>query len=75
HWTLGVHPSLGKVTDEDLHRLQEICPANAISTTDRRIIREKCITVRCLKCYREGPRGAVRLKGLRPPQLEEEERS
>ncbi len=68
HWTLGVHPVLGPVSDEDLRRLEEICPIGAVDAAKRRIKRDLCMQARCLKCYRESPPGVVRLGGLNPPK-------
>jgi len=70
HWIFGIHPALGKVTAGELSDLAKICPVNAVSIEKRRIIREKCKTVRCLKCYRDGPTGAIKLKGLNSPKNE-----
>ncbi len=68
HWTLGVHPALGDVTDAELRELAALCPVEAISVERRSIIKERCVAVRCLKCYREGPPGSIRLGGLNPPR-------
>ena len=68
HWYLGFHPVLRKHTEEELAQLAELCPADAISLEKRCIIRERCATVRCLRCYLDGPQGSVKLKGLNPPK-------
>lgn len=69
HWTLGVHPELGELSDAELHRLAELCPVGAIDVERRRIVPEKCMPVRCMACLRaaEEP-DAVRLGGLNPPK-------
>ena len=68
HWTLGVHPALSNVTHEELVLLSNLCPVGAISIDDKQIIKDKCINVRCMKCYNEGPLGSIILKGLNPPR-------
>lgn len=69
HWTLGVHPELGELSDAELERLAAVCPVGAIDVESRRIIAEKCMPVRCMMCLRAASEpDAVRLKGLNPPK-------
>lgn len=69
HWSLGVHPAIGTLSDEELQRLADLCPVGAIDVKTRRIIAEKCRPVRCMMCLRAASEpGAVVLKGLNPPK-------
>jgi len=69
HWNLGVHPELGDLSDAELERLAGVCPVGAIDISQRRIIAEKCMPVRCMACLRAASEpDAVRLKGLNPPK-------
>ena len=68
HWYLGIHPKIGKVTSEELKHLASLCQIGAISVDEGRIIKEKCIKARCLRCYREAKSGMIVLKGFNPPQ-------
>lgn len=69
HWTLGVHPELGDLSDAELRRLASLCPVGAIDVASRQIVAEKCMPVRCMMCLRAANEpGAVRLKGLNPPK-------
>ena len=69
HWSLGVHPELGTLSDEELERLAALCPVGAIDVSTRRIVAEKCMPVRCMACLRAASEpGAVTLKGLNPPR-------
>ncbi len=69
HWSLGVHPELGTLSDEELARLAALCPVGAIDVATRRIVAEKCMPVRCMACLRAASEpGAVKLKGLNPPK-------
>jgi uncharacterized protein (DUF362 family) len=64
HWYLGIHPEIGEITTEELRDLASLCKVDAISVEEGRIIRERCIKVRCLKCYNEAEPGKVLLRGL-----------
>ena len=68
HWTLGLHPTLRNASHEELVFLSNLCPVDAISIENKQIIKEKCIKIRCMKCYNEGPPGTIILKGLNPPR-------
>lgn len=69
HWSLGVHPELGELSDAELERLAALCPVGAIDVGSRRIVAEKCMPVRCMACLRAASEpDAVRLKGLNPPK-------
>lgn len=68
HWNFGVHPVLNDLTSVELRRLAELCPIGAIDVYRKKIIREKCVMVRCLKCFRDGPPGSVSLKGINSPK-------
>lgn len=69
HWSLGVHPELGAISDAELQRLADLCPVGAIDIARRRIVAEKCMPVRCMACVRAASDpDAVKLKGLNPPR-------
>jgi len=68
HWYLGVHPQIGRVTDDQMEELASICPVGAIDAKRCKIIKKKCIKVRCLKCYRESEPGRIILKGFGRPK-------
>jgi hypothetical protein len=69
HWTLGVHPEIGELSDAELERLAQLCPVGAIDVAGRRIVAEKCMPVRCMMCLRAASEpDAIRLKGLNPPR-------
>ncbi len=69
HWSLGVHPELGSLSDAELARLADACPVGAIDIRARRIDAAKCMPVRCMECLRIATEpGAVRLRGLNPPR-------
>jgi uncharacterized protein (DUF362 family) len=68
HWSLGIHPAIGNVSGEELLRLAELCPVDAINAQKRTIEKDKCIKVRCLKCYHEATPGSIALKGLNKPR-------
>jgi uncharacterized protein (DUF362 family) len=68
HWHLGVHPEIGEITTEELHYLASLCEMDAISVNEGKILKEKCIKVRCLKCYHEAKPGKIVLKGLNSPK-------
>lgn len=67
HWHLGVHPEIHNVTSEEIHRLSLICPVGAIDLHKRKIIKEKCVEVRCLRCHYSLP-NKVLLKGFNLPK-------
>jgi len=74
HWSLGVHPELGRVSDAELKRLAESCTVGAIDLTRRCILREKCMPVRCMACLRASREpGGVVLKGFNPPRSSRKE--
>ena len=64
HWYLGIHPKIGKVTQEELEELSLLCPVGAINIEKRNITREKCARIRCLKCYHQSKSGKVILRGF-----------
>ncbi len=68
HWYLGVHPEIGNVSEADLKKLADICPLGAIDVKGRRIVKQKCIHARCLRCYCHGAKGQVKLKGFGKPK-------
>lgn len=68
HWHLGIHPEIGDITKEELQSLVSLCEVGAISVEDGKIIKERCIKVRCLKCYNEAKTGKIILKGLNRPK-------
>ncbi|MCD4831888.1 MAG: DUF362 domain-containing protein [Anaerohalosphaeraceae bacterium] len=68
HWYLGIHPEIGSVSDEELKILAGRCPVGAIDVEKRKIIREKCIKVRCLQCYCQAEPEKIVLKGFGRPK-------
>lgn len=64
HWYLGLHPEIGSISDEELKILAGRCPAGAIDVEKRKIIRKKCIKVRCLQCYCQSEPKKIVLKGF-----------
>ncbi|UCE19704.1 MAG: DUF362 domain-containing protein [Gemmatimonadota bacterium] len=64
HWHFGLHPALGSVTPEELHHLSLVCPVGAINRDKKKIIKEKCINVRCLRCYHDPATNKVLVKGF-----------
>lgn len=64
HWHFGLHPEIGKVDRKELLQLSSLCPIGAIDPERARIIKEKCINVRCLKCYHSSKKGMIRLRGI-----------
>jgi len=68
HWCLGVHPDVSQVEDCRLSEVSSLCPVDAIDIKRKTVIKERCITVRCLRCYSQDPTGQVVLKGLNPPK-------
>lgn len=68
HWHLGVHPELGDVSESELKDLSLICPVGAIDIEKGKIIKERCIKVRCLRCYSELGPWKIMLKGLNRPK-------
>jgi uncharacterized protein (DUF362 family) len=67
HWHFGVHPEIRDLIPEELHRLSLICPVGAIDLRQGKIVREKCIEVRCLRCHYSAP-NKVLLKGFNLPK-------
>lgn len=70
HWYLGIHPEIGRVNTEELEELARICPVGAIDVKNHKIIKNKCIKVRCLKCHLASGGGKVFLKGFGRPKGE-----
>lgn len=68
HWVLGVHPDVKNVPADRLDEVAHICPIDAISVKQRKVLKEKCLTVRCLRCYTQDPTGKVILKGFNAPR-------
>jgi len=68
HWQLGVHPDVSRVDQERIAEVCALCPVEAIDPEKRVVRKERCITVRCLRCYQYDPTGQVVLKGLNPPK-------
>ncbi len=66
HWYFGIRPAIGNADCEALKRAAEICPVKAIDVTGRKIIRERCMMVRCLRCAKVEPAGSFIIrKGFR----------
>ena len=71
HWHFGVHPELGDLNESELKNLSMLCPMGAIDIKRRKIIKGKCMKVRCLRCYNElGPYKII-LKGFNRPKKPE----
>lgn len=68
HWYLGIHPEIGQVTEQELKDLAYKCPLGAIDVKNKKILKDKCIKARCLKCYYESEPGKIILKGLGRPR-------
>lgn len=64
HWYFGLRPEIGTTDREALKQLSFICPIGAIDPVKGKIIKEKCVQVRCLKCYYSSEKGVVRLRGM-----------
>jgi len=71
HWHFGVHPELGDVNESELKNLSMLCPVGAIDTKRGKIIKGKCIKVRCLRCYNELGPCKIILKGFNRPKKPE----
>jgi uncharacterized protein (DUF362 family) len=67
HWRFGVRPALGEISADEIERLSRLCPAGAIDPAARKIVKERCMKVRCLVCHRSASARAVVLKGPHPP--------
>lgn len=67
HWYFGLRPSLDRTTPDELRVLSLVCPVGAIDAESKRIVREKCMKVRCLKCYHSSAGGKIILKGFNLP--------
>ena len=63
HWHLGIHPEIAKASREELVKIAAICPIGAIDVDGGKIIKEKCMEIRCMKCF-EKFNGQIKLKGL-----------
>lgn len=68
HWSLGLHPDVSKLNQQELAEVAKLCPVNAISVEKGTIIKDKCINVRCLQCFTKDPSKKVEVKGLNPPK-------
>ncbi len=58
HWYLGIRPAVGNADKKALEKGAQICPVNAIDAKNRKIIKSKCINIRCLKCIDIKPEGS-----------------
>jgi len=67
HWYLGVHPVLAQLSRAEAEAVAASCPVGAIDVEGRRIVKQECRRVRCLRCYREHE-GLVQLGGLNRPR-------
>ena len=47
----------------------EVCPVNAIDINKVKIDYEKCMHVRCMRCYFVCPDDAIKVKGLIPVKM------
>ena len=65
HWFFGLRPAVGNADDKALRKGARICPVDAIDARRRRIIRGRCINVKCLKCIDIEPAGSFVIKGFR----------
>lgn len=64
HWYLGIRPVLMTKSKKQLEKINQICPVRAIDLKKGKINRDKCMQVRCLKCYKKYP-NLIKLVGLR----------
>jgi uncharacterized protein (DUF362 family) len=67
HWHLGIHPEIGRVTEEERKALSSLCPVGAIDVEKGDIVRSRCYKVRCLKCYNRDKPERIRLRGYNLP--------
>lgn len=65
HWYLGLRPAVGHADAAALKKGNRICPAAAIDSQKKRIIKSRCIRVKCLRCIDIEPPGSFVVKGLR----------
>ena len=65
HWYLGLRPAVGAADGAALEKGDKICPAGAIDPRRRRIVKNRCIRVKCLRCIDIEPPGSFVVRGLR----------
>lgn len=65
HWFFGLRPAIGKANAEALAKGARICPVDAVDPERRRIIRKRCINVKCMRCIEVKPAGSFVVKGFR----------
>lgn len=65
HWYFGIRPYLNGNYCDDCKVCLDICPVDAINLENKKIVKEKCMYVRCLKCRDVCPKHAIDLKGSR----------
>ncbi len=68
HWYFGIRPGVGDAGPEALKKGAEICPVDAIDPNKGKIIKKRCINVRCLECIKVKPEGSFVIKGFRKPE-------
>jgi len=63
HYYFGIRPFIRRAQCDACGKCAEVCPVNAIALPQRRIIRDRCMPVRCLKCLYVCPLDAIGIKG------------
>ena len=67
HYWLGIHPAIRSRDCTECGDCAEVCPADAIDVSGRRIIPSACMSLRCLRCVKACPERAIEVKGWRRP--------
>ena len=68
HFALAVRPKIVARRCTRCGACLEVCPAEAIDLTRKKIVAKRCRLVRCMKCVEACPEGAIRIRGLRKPR-------
>lgn len=66
NYYLGVRPVLIPERSGECLECAKLCPVNAIDLERKRIIAERCMTVRCMRCVDLCPHGAFRIQMGKP---------
>ena len=62
NYYLGVRPVLIPERSGECSECAKLCPVNAIDLEGKRIIAERCMTLRCMRCVESCPHGAFKLQ-------------